>query len=450
MKSRLSIQNGFSLLELLVVLMLISVVGTIAIRSTVDIGYSARYEQTRDRLESIRTAIIGNPKRTINGQPDISGFVADMGRLPVNLRELVDQNYCTVDRTIDETTSGAAAADCNAITADSWVNQTGYTAGTSDTLSFGWNGPYLRISSGVTDPDTYTDGWGRESQNISDFDFGWLYSITGNDLIIKSLGKNQIVGGMGFDEDLKAAVLEEEWKKNIEAGITANISASYSPAVPVPCDASVIEESAVCTAANWSGGSCSGSETNKTDCLNNSGTWTDCSASLPTSKAFCQTNGGIWSFNSENICLKVTYRAINATTGATEINSGFSNNSVPITEDGLSKLITFGFNAGSKLPVGSALIGVYSSDTANCNAAEAVATYPATCVDTFSSATFTQANCVANSGKWKVIGGVNHCYGMKSFECTGTTAPELGGELKLKPDIKIPIIPGDQLISINW
>ena len=81
--------QGFSLIELVVVLLIITVLSTIAIRSTVDIGYSARYEQTKERLNSIRQSIVGNPKRSINGQPDISGFVADMGRLPINVRELI-------------------------------------------------------------------------------------------------------------------------------------------------------------------------------------------------------------------------------------------------------------------------------------------------------------------------------------------------------------------------
>lgn len=42
----------------------------------------------------IREAILGDPRKTVNGQAVMSGFVADMGRLPTCLRELLEPFNC--------------------------------------------------------------------------------------------------------------------------------------------------------------------------------------------------------------------------------------------------------------------------------------------------------------------------------------------------------------------
>ncbi len=43
----------------------------------------------------IRQAILGNPRQIINGQQAVSGFVADMGRLPDNIHDLLEREYCS-------------------------------------------------------------------------------------------------------------------------------------------------------------------------------------------------------------------------------------------------------------------------------------------------------------------------------------------------------------------
>nr|WP_305910141.1 prepilin-type N-terminal cleavage/methylation domain-containing protein [Methylomarinum sp. Ch1-1]MDP4519461.1 prepilin-type N-terminal cleavage/methylation domain-containing protein [Methylomarinum sp. Ch1-1] len=328
-------QNGFSLLELLVVLMLISVLGAIAIRSTVDIGYSARYEQTREHLESIRTAIIGNPKRTINGQPDISGFVADMGRLPVNLRELVDQNYCTVNRTIDETAYdsslyGSAQAHCDALAAGAWKTQAAASTDTTSSLKYGWRGPYLSVSESVLDADLYTDGWGREAQNATDFDYGWRFGdgydlstatphITDPDrLVVQSYGKDYAAGGTDYDEDYPVNSLsatdiapydqpaplvdKDDWLVDISGGISATLRLPLNGTrqiAPVSfCTDSSKTTKTVCTSpAVWFGGCEDQSYYNKSSCKTALGTgkWINCSLGVTYSdKQTCETDGGVW------------------------------------------------------------------------------------------------------------------------------------------------------------
>ncbi len=202
-------QQGFSLIELVTVLLIITVLSTIAIRSTVDIGYNARYEQTKERLESMKRAIIGNPNRYLNGQPDIHGFVADMGRLPDNIKELLAQG-----------------------------SQPSYTVSSdaSGSLGYGWRGPYLTVTENPDESEAYTDGWGRES---TDNNYGWNYEVDASGgLTIQSYGKNQSSGGDDYDADYPAnqpVIRRNDWQVDLSEGISAgfmteiNLPGCYPP-----------------------------------------------------------------------------------------------------------------------------------------------------------------------------------------------------------------------------
>jgi prepilin-type N-terminal cleavage/methylation domain-containing protein len=133
------LENGFTLLELIVVIALLGLVSSLATDFMVSETNQQRYETTQQRMEKIRYAIIGDVSRTLNGQPDISGFVNDMGRLPNSLDELVNE-----------------PTDCDLIKA----GDQSCTAVFSGNLSrmVGWQGPY-------TDSRTAsTDGWGNPWQ----------------------------------------------------------------------------------------------------------------------------------------------------------------------------------------------------------------------------------------------------------------------------------------------
>lgn len=187
-------QTGFTLVEMLMVILIIAATTKIVAVSMEDFGFAARYEHTISRLDTIRQAIIGNPKRTVNGQPDISGFVADMGRLPDNVRELFQSFVCintssnavlpdTPAQCIDanevptylttpcsDNTQTTQAA-CEALSApnNTWVGLQLDVVNNSG-LAFGWNGPYLSVSDNPNNTDTFTDGWGNESAN----NYGWV------------------------------------------------------------------------------------------------------------------------------------------------------------------------------------------------------------------------------------------------------------------------------------
>ncbi|MEM9099473.1 MAG: prepilin-type N-terminal cleavage/methylation domain-containing protein, partial [Pseudomonadota bacterium] len=75
-------QAGFSLLEVLIVVSILSVAAYVALDAVDHDSSELRYNLTETRLEKIRRAIVGDPSLTLNGSPMISGYVADVGQLP--------------------------------------------------------------------------------------------------------------------------------------------------------------------------------------------------------------------------------------------------------------------------------------------------------------------------------------------------------------------------------
>lgn len=151
MRTRNSNKNGFTLLELVVVLAILAVVTTLALRSLDHVQDQKRNEANRQGLEELRDAILGSPDdRAPDGSRTISGFVADMGRLPQ-----------------------AVEHDGNLTLAALWVNpgtpfdvrpaieDNGVPEGFEDPqvlVSGGWRGPYLHLPIGASE---WLDGWGN-------------------------------------------------------------------------------------------------------------------------------------------------------------------------------------------------------------------------------------------------------------------------------------------------
>jgi len=81
--------RGITLLELLVVLMILSIILTAAVRTWDVTLERGRAETTWRKLNQLVGAIIGDPDYIVAGQRADFGFIGDVGRLPNKLEELV-------------------------------------------------------------------------------------------------------------------------------------------------------------------------------------------------------------------------------------------------------------------------------------------------------------------------------------------------------------------------
>lgn len=145
-------EAGFTLLEMVLVLFLMALVASAGLMLTEGVEDQAKYDETKRRMEMIRKAIVGDPTRTVNGSPEISGFVADMGRLPGCLRELLE------------------AFDCD----DPPNPLTQWTIDPTTGVASGWRGPYIQVLPDRDGVRRFRDGYGNDGD---DKNFGWNWAI---------------------------------------------------------------------------------------------------------------------------------------------------------------------------------------------------------------------------------------------------------------------------------
>ena len=246
-------QAGFTLIELLVVIGILSVMATIALNDVTGTVEQQNFDQTVYKMKNIRRAILGSDK-IVNGEPLLEGFVADMGRLPNNLAELLSPNNCKDPRydtrlscedngkewiempgfgyhlCVDGATPHYEFTDKASCEADSkqWKDDAG-----TPKIQWGWRGPYINVFADLKGKRTYHDGWGNKYKVDTDGDgeinpdenFGWVFDSKDvdadglNDFIeLRSKGQNN------FNDDFDAAFDsgrgEYEQAKSGEDGLT--------------------------------------------------------------------------------------------------------------------------------------------------------------------------------------------------------------------------------------
>ena len=155
MSRSLSARAGLTLIELVVVLAILAVLATVAVRSLEPLADQARYETTNKTLEAITDAIIED-RRQSSGTRLISGFVADMGRLPETLDMLIDDTGVTEFSDGNVSLASFPFIDRVGPTASDSINPTNIDCSMAS-LRCGWRGPYLNLpnpASGII------DGWG--------------------------------------------------------------------------------------------------------------------------------------------------------------------------------------------------------------------------------------------------------------------------------------------------
>jgi len=144
-------QAGFSLLEMLIAVGILSAAAYVALDTVESDRGQMRFDLTETRLKMIRRAIVGDPDLAVNGGPVVSGFAADVGRLPDCLEELVTR-----------------MPDCEDMGGEEIPVYDELVPG----LNVGWRGPYLTAG-----PEGMSDAWGNVDDTDGSLDpdpnFGW-------------------------------------------------------------------------------------------------------------------------------------------------------------------------------------------------------------------------------------------------------------------------------------
>lgn len=143
---------GFTLLELLVVLVILATVTALAVRSVDGVLDQQKYEMSQRGLEEIEAAVLGSPDdRATDGSRTISGFVADMGRLPKTVEKTIDGvDVLTLAELWERGVPPLPVLppyDIRTSAVDPQIR-----------LPTGWRGPYVRLPLGGVN---LLDGWGN-------------------------------------------------------------------------------------------------------------------------------------------------------------------------------------------------------------------------------------------------------------------------------------------------
>lgn len=212
--------QGFTLVELLLVILLLSGLALVTTTFVDNADRQMSFDQTKVRLEQIRLAILGDSSRTLNGQPDLSGFVADMGRLPESLEELIeppaDNNQLWGPTVVD--------LDTDPVTV--------FSAGE---LYGGWRGPYIDAMSESDGNRAFRDGWGNEGQtadaNAADFDgkyFGWKYEIRkDDDTVAATIEEAARIFVQSLGADFAAGQADVENLYQLDYPVSANLVSEH-------------------------------------------------------------------------------------------------------------------------------------------------------------------------------------------------------------------------------
>ena len=154
------VRCGLTLLELMVVLVILAIVATVAVQSLQPQVDNQRFESAARLLEEIKSATLGPERKfQLDGTPIVSGFIADVGRLPrvetndgdseevLSLSELwSNENQLAIQFPFQFRPGPEQPIDYSTIR-----------------LPCGWRGPYLQLPIGT---QRLVDPWGRPPETL--------------------------------------------------------------------------------------------------------------------------------------------------------------------------------------------------------------------------------------------------------------------------------------------
>lgn len=179
-------RHGLTLLELVVVLGILAVISSVAVRSLEPIADQTRFNCTQNVLDQLEFATRGPSQFAIASTPQsITGYIADNGALPANLTSF-----------LTKPASLASSAVYNFDADRDGVNDV--------TLTSGWQGPYFHLGAGQT---SILDGWGNAP----------VMSTSAGSLTFLSRGSDNDSTGdeSGFRADLSTTIDAAEYQGSI-------------------------------------------------------------------------------------------------------------------------------------------------------------------------------------------------------------------------------------------
>lgn len=88
---RHSSEHGFTLVELVIIIVILGILAAVAIPRFSDMSESSKQVATQEEMQSLREAISGNAQVVAGGQLVDRGFEGDIGFLPSRLEDLVSR-----------------------------------------------------------------------------------------------------------------------------------------------------------------------------------------------------------------------------------------------------------------------------------------------------------------------------------------------------------------------
>jgi prepilin-type N-terminal cleavage/methylation domain-containing protein len=129
-------KKGYSLIELMVVVIIISIIASVSIKSLMTASETARAERTKDEMDELAFAVAGDPGLVSGGTRTDFGYVGDVGSMPASLDALVlnPGGYATWDGPYlkDDYLASAGGGDSE-FKMDEWGSGYGFSAGVTIT-----------------------------------------------------------------------------------------------------------------------------------------------------------------------------------------------------------------------------------------------------------------------------------------------------------------------------
>ena len=149
---KISSQKGYSLIELVIVLIIIGIISGVAMKSLKSTTDVTRTEETKSELRKLAFAVAGDPNLISGGVRADYGYVGDVGAMPPDMDALVTNpgSYSTWDGPYirDELSSGGADVYFKI---DAWGTTYSYSAGNTITSTGGSTTIARMIANSVSD-----------------------------------------------------------------------------------------------------------------------------------------------------------------------------------------------------------------------------------------------------------------------------------------------------------